>query len=284
MPRVSLHTPTHPSLALDTPTCMQSAHILYTPLPSHMPPQCSRCWKRSTSCCAAGGRRRSATSTTRCEGGQQRFCTCNSLLLLLALNCLYAQFTSTGSTIIRQTHTYTHISQLKDESLFPNAPAVNAAIQDVVSLLRVPRACLGIACSSRGAVAGLVSVRGGPGGAWVDCGALGMAGWAIPGELAAVERLSFRWVLEGKGDVRGHSSRCFQRAAGTAHSVHWGARGGGAAQLQLGVRHFSWVCFAQIQREKQRFKGVACATSSHKLSRANTHTHAQSHRPLHPGG
>jgi DNA topoisomerase VI subunit A len=79
-----------------------------------------------------------------------------------------------------------------DPALFPNAAAVNSAIQDVVALLRVPRASLGLACSSRGAVAGLVHVRQGSGGAWIDCARQGMAGWAIPGELAAVERLSFR--------------------------------------------------------------------------------------------
>ncbi|KAI8462718.1 MAG: Spo11/DNA topoisomerase VI subunit A [Monoraphidium minutum] len=76
--------------------------------------------------------------------------------------------------------------------LFPNAAAVTAAIQGAASLLRVPRGSLGIACSPRGAAAGAVALREGPGGAWVDCGALGVAGYAIPGELAAVERISFR--------------------------------------------------------------------------------------------
>jgi DNA topoisomerase VI subunit A len=83
-------------------------------------------------------------------------------------------------------------TQLVDPALFPNAAAINAAIHDVVALLRVPRASLGLACSSRGAVAGLVQVREGPSSAWVDCARLSMAGWAIPGELAVVERLSFR--------------------------------------------------------------------------------------------
>jgi hypothetical protein len=84
-------------------------------------------------------------------------------------------------------------AQLLGPPLFPSGADVSGAIQDVVALLRVPRSALGIACSPRGAVAGRVALRDGPGGAWVDCGALGMAGHAIPGELAAVERLSFRW-------------------------------------------------------------------------------------------
>lgn len=82
--------------------------------------------------------------------------------------------------------------QLVDRSrLFASAASVSAAVQDAVALLRVPRARLGITCSARGAAAGPLSVRDGA-GPWVDCGSLGAAGWAIPGELAAVERLSFR--------------------------------------------------------------------------------------------
>jgi hypothetical protein len=84
------------------------------------------------------------------------------------------------------------LAQLVSPSLFPSVAAVNGAIQDAVALLRVPRSRLGIVCSSRGAAAGLVHLRDGPGGVWVDCGALGMAGWSIPGDIAAVERLSFR--------------------------------------------------------------------------------------------
>jgi hypothetical protein len=83
-------------------------------------------------------------------------------------------------------------AQLVGPPLFPTAASVTAALQDAVALLRVPRASLGVACSPRGAAAGRLALRDGPGGAWTDCGALGMAGYAIPGELAAVERLSFR--------------------------------------------------------------------------------------------
>lgn len=82
--------------------------------------------------------------------------------------------------------------QLQDRGLLPTAAAVNAAVQDAVALLRVPRACLGVACAPRGAAAGLIQVRDGPGGAWTDCSKLGMGGYAIPGELAAVERLTLR--------------------------------------------------------------------------------------------
>jgi hypothetical protein len=40
--------------------------------------------------------------------------------------------------------------------LFRSAAEANSAIQDVVALLQVPRSSLGICCSSRGAVAGLL--------------------------------------------------------------------------------------------------------------------------------
>lgn len=102
-------------------------------------------------------------------------------------------------------------AQLLGPPLFPNAAAVSAAICDAASLLRVPRGSLGIACSPRGAVAGRVALRDGPAGAWVDCAALGMAGHAIPGELAAVERLSFR-CARGGGWCAGHWIDCRQRA------------------------------------------------------------------------
>ncbi|GBF94838.1 hypothetical protein Rsub_08010 [Raphidocelis subcapitata] len=103
-------------------------------------------------------------------------------------------------------------ARLVSPSLFPSVAVVNGAIQDAVALLRVPRSRLGIVCSSRGAAAGLLHIRDGPGGAWVDCGALGMAGWSIPGDIAAVERLSFRvsarYVLVVEKDA------IFQRLAG----------------------------------------------------------------------
>ena len=53
---------------------------------------------------------------------------------------------------------------------------VNEAIQDSISLLRVPRSALGICCSGRGAVAGRLHIQERPAGAWLDCSTLGIDG------------------------------------------------------------------------------------------------------------
>lgn len=61
---------------------------------------------------------------------------------------------------------------------------MNEAIQDTVSLIRVPRSSLNICCSSRGAVSGLLQIQEQPEGTWLDCQA---SGWkALPGDCNAI--------------------------------------------------------------------------------------------------
>lgn len=67
---------------------------------------------------------------------------------------------------------------------------VNEAIQDTVSLLRVPRPLLNICCSSRGAVSGPLQIQEKPEAPWQDCQA---SGWkALPGDCNAI--LNYRFL------------------------------------------------------------------------------------------
>ena len=66
---------------------------------------------------------------------------------------------------------------------------VNEAIQDTVSLLRVPRSSLNICCSSRGAVSGLLQIQEHSDGPWTDCQS---SGWkALPGDCNAILKYRF---------------------------------------------------------------------------------------------
>jgi meiotic recombination protein SPO11 len=69
------------------------------------------------------------------------------------------------------------------------AAEVNAAIQDCVALLSVPRVCLGVTCASRGAVAGRLHLK--EDNAWRDLGAT-QRGHAIPGDMAWVANAALR--------------------------------------------------------------------------------------------
>lgn len=81
---------------------------------------------------------------------------------------------------------------------------VHEAIQDSVSLLRVPRSCLNICCSSRGAVSGLLSIQGYEDGPWIDCRASGYK--ALPGDCNAILDYCFQttahYILVVEKDVR----------------------------------------------------------------------------------
>lgn len=81
---------------------------------------------------------------------------------------------------------------------------VNEAIQDTVSLLRVPRSSLNICCSGKGAVSGVLHIQERPHGPWIDCQA---SGWkALPGDCNAI--LNYRvqstaqYILVIEKDVR----------------------------------------------------------------------------------
>ena len=83
-----------------------------------------------------------------------------------------------------------------------SAAEVNASIQDCVALLSVPRACLGITCASRGAVAGRLQLK--EDNAWTDLAA-SARGHAIPGDMAwvasAVLRSDAAYVLVVEKDA-----------------------------------------------------------------------------------
>lgn len=84
---------------------------------------------------------------------------------------------------------------LADTRLFNNDREFNAAIQDVVALLRVPRSSLGIVCAGRGSVSGRLLLRKGPLAPWHDCAACDgddNAGFAISGDIAAMASMSFQ--------------------------------------------------------------------------------------------
>ena len=71
---------------------------------------------------------------------------------------------------------------------------VHEAIQDTVSLLRVPRSCLNICCSSRGAVSGLLSIQEHVDGPWIDCRASGYK--ALPGDCNAILNYCFQTTAQ----------------------------------------------------------------------------------------
>lgn len=81
--------------------------------------------------------------------------------------------------------------RLKCPDVFRTAADVNEAIQDVVAVLMVPRSALGIQCSSKGAVAGRLLLHR-PTSAATDCTSLGKAGFAIPGDMHAVQAFTFQ--------------------------------------------------------------------------------------------
>ncbi|KAK9808973.1 hypothetical protein WJX72_007203 [[Myrmecia] bisecta] len=72
--------------------------------------------------------------------------------------------------------------------IFKTPRDVNEAIQDAVSLLRVPRPLLGITCASRGAVVGCLEFLEAPGQEWLAC----TSQRAIPGSCTAIRGFSFR--------------------------------------------------------------------------------------------
>ena len=82
---------------------------------------------------------------------------------------------------------------------------VHEAVQDCVSLLRVPRSCLNICCSSRGAVSGLLSIQEHEDGPWIDCRASGYK--ALPGDCNAILDYCFQttaqYILVVEKDVSG---------------------------------------------------------------------------------
>ncbi|XP_074572139.1 meiotic recombination protein SPO11-2-like [Curcuma longa] len=71
---------------------------------------------------------------------------------------------------------------------FTSQDQVNRAVQDVVALLQCTRHSLGIMAASKGAVVGRLLLEE-PGEQTVDCSMLGQAGYAITGDLYALNRL-----------------------------------------------------------------------------------------------
>ena len=71
---------------------------------------------------------------------------------------------------------------------------VHEAIQDSISLLRVPRSCLNICCSSRGMVSGLLSIQEYADGPWIDCRASGCK--ALPGDCNAILYYCFQTTAQ----------------------------------------------------------------------------------------
>ncbi|XP_017407238.1 meiotic recombination protein SPO11-2 isoform X1 [Vigna angularis] len=72
--------------------------------------------------------------------------------------------------------------------LFPSQTHVNRTIQDLVALLRCSRYSLGIMASSRGLIAGRLTLQE-PGKEVVDCSLCGSSGFAISGDLNLLQRL-----------------------------------------------------------------------------------------------
>ncbi|CAJ1927679.1 unnamed protein product [Sphenostylis stenocarpa] len=72
--------------------------------------------------------------------------------------------------------------------LFPSQTHVNRTIQDLVALLRCSRYSLGIMASSRGLIAGRLTLQE-PGNDIVDCSLCGSSGYAISGDLNLLEKL-----------------------------------------------------------------------------------------------
>lgn len=71
---------------------------------------------------------------------------------------------------------------------------VHEAIQDCVSLLRVPRSCLNICCSSKGAVSGLLCIQEYEDGPWIDCRTSGYK--ALPGDCNAILDYCFQTTAQ----------------------------------------------------------------------------------------
>ena len=82
--------------------------------------------------------------------------------------------------------------RLKCEEVFKTPQDVNEAIQDVVAILLVPRSALGITCSSKGAVAGRLLLLDPTGDFPVDCTAVGKGGFAISGDMVAIQAFMFQ--------------------------------------------------------------------------------------------
>ena len=83
---------------------------------------------------------------------------------------------------------------LVDSTNFCGVQDVHEAIQDTVSLLRVPRSCLNICCSSRGAVSGLLHIQEHHNGPWIDCCASG--GNTLPGDCNAILNYCFQTTAQ----------------------------------------------------------------------------------------
>ncbi|KAF8066174.1 SPO11-2 [Scenedesmus sp. PABB004] len=90
---------------------------------------------------------------------------------------------------------------------------VTSAITAALGLLRVPRASLGIAAASKGAVAGRLLLRPRPGEPWQDCSLVGPAGRAIPGEVGAIDAMALRRVPAGAPAPPAHAARRSRHAA-----------------------------------------------------------------------
>lgn len=56
--------------------------------------------------------------------------------------------------------------QVVSPPVFSSVRDVNEAIQDIMALLRVPRQSLGVICSPKGAVAGLLQIKRNPISQW----------------------------------------------------------------------------------------------------------------------
>lgn len=83
--------------------------------------------------------------------------------------------------------------RLKGRELFSSPRDVAEAVADAASLLAVPRAALGVTCSSKGLVAGALTIHDRGGGPEVDCArAGGGGGHPIPGDTAAIARYDFQ--------------------------------------------------------------------------------------------
>lgn len=83
---------------------------------------------------------------------------------------------------------------LVDSTMCYGVQDVHEAIQDTVSLLRVPRSCLNICCSSRGAVSGLLHIQEHQNGPWIDCCESGCK--TLPGDCNAILNYCFQTTAQ----------------------------------------------------------------------------------------
>lgn len=90
---------------------------------------------------------------------------------------------------------------------------MHEAVQDTVSLLRVPRSCLNICCSGRGAVSGLLHIQERQDGPWIDCCASGCK--ALPGDCNTILNYCFKtaaqYIVVVEKDVSMSSSQWLQQ-------------------------------------------------------------------------